>query len=997
MKVIKRNGSGVQYSRDKIIEAIRKASDSAGLSNTEKIHMVADKVEHRLVVLFFDNGLSPQVEEIQDIVEEELISANMASVAKKYILYREQKSKIRNTKKLFSDGIDSVNKYLDKLDWKVKENSNTGYSLQGLNQYLINEVVSQYWMQEIYPHEIVQSHIKGDLHIHDLSNLATYCNGWDMQDVMLNGFAGVSKKTESKPPKHFGTALLQIVNFFFTLQGESAGAQALSNFDTYLAPFIYYDNLDYKQVKQRMQEFIFNMNVPTRVGWQVPFTNITMDLVVPEFMKDEPAIIGGELQDKCYGEFQEYVDMFNKAFAEVMMEGDLKGRMFPFPIPTYNITEDFDWGNEMLNPIWEMTAKYGIPYFSNFINSDMKPEDARSMCPLEGKEKVLVKTSKNNIRYSQINHVYYDNKGKDVSIYADGKYIKGRFNKFENQEIIKVNLVNGHSIKMSKQHLNYVMYNENGKIEELIGEKLQSGYYLPYSLKRFRGNGGTYNLGYLIGAFAGDGSYEKESGVIFSLNNSSKLSVLESLKSILQELFGANFTINDCPNNVIKLSVYSPAVKAMIEQFVKGKNALNKYFNAKVFEMNYDFRTGIFDGYYDTDGGNRNRIYTSSERMVESLNMLAATLGTTTSVYTDDRTKKDGKLSDRKNYAILFYKLNRRNYGDIWFKKDSKLWVKIDSIEELESKQTAYCFEVENGEPVFTVGTTGILTHNCRLRLDNRDLLKRGGGLFGAKAMTGSIGVVTLNMPRIGYLADNKKDFIDRVLKLMDTAKESLIIKRKVIEGLADKGLYPYTKFYLRSVKERFGKYYGNHFNTIGINGMNEACLNLIGKNLSQSESIGFTNFIMKRMNERLEKYQEETGLLFNLEATPAESTSYRLAKIDQQKYGNDIIFANHEKVKKGAEPYYTNSTHLPVDFTDDIFTALDLQDETQTLYTGGTVLHGFLGENMPHIDATKLLVKRIAENYSLPYYSITPTFSICPVHGYLSGEHKYCPKCEVE
>ena len=664
MQVIKRDNSIVEYDKNKIYEAIRRASDSAGLSNIEKINEVTSKVEYRLNVLFFETGLNPSVEEIQDIVEEELIAENMADVAKKYILYREQKSKIRNTEKLFKDGIDSVNKYIDRLDWKVNENSNTGYSLQGLNQYIIDKVIGQYWMQEIYPEEVMKSHTEGDLHIHDLSNLAVYCCGWDLQDIMINGFAGVSKKTESKPPKHFGTALLQIVNFFYTLQGEAAGAQALSNFDTYLAPFIYYDNLKYDEVKQRMQEFIFNVNVPTRVGWQVPFTNITMDLTVPEFMKNEPVLIGGEPQEKTYGEFQEQLDTFNRAFAEVMMEGDLKGRMFPFPIPTYSITNEFDWNNATLNPIWEMTAKYGIPYFSNFVNSDMNPEDVRSMC--------------------------------------------------------------------------------------------------------------------------------------------------------------------------------------------------------------------------------------------------------------------------------------------------------------------------------------------CRLRIQNKELRKRGGGLFAANPMTGSIGVVTLNMARIGYLAKNNLNFIEKIYRLMDIAKESLLIKREVIENLADKGLYPYTQFYLRSIKKRHGKYYANHFNTIGINGMNEACLNMIGKDLSHKRSIEFTKYVMKRMNAKLREYQEETGLLFNLEATPAESTNYRLAKIDQQKY-NDIIFANNEEVKQGAEPYYTNSTHLPVGYTDDIFTALDLQDDLQCLYTGGTVWHGFLGESINDIEATKKLVKRISENYSLPYYSITPTFSICPVHGYLPGEHQYCPKCEVE
>ena len=662
--VIKRDGSQVDFDKNKIREAIQKASVAAGFSESDKINKATDKIVSYLNI-FFDDEKAPHVEEIQDLVEKVLIEEGMAEIAKKYILYREQKNKIRNTEKLFSDGVDAVNKYIDKLDWKVKENSNTGYSLQGLNQYLIREVTGEYWKQEIYPREITKAHEDGDLHLHDLSNLSVYCCGWDLEDILLHGFCGVQKKIESDPPRHFRTALGQIINFFYTLQGEAAGAQALSNFDTYLAPFIAYDDLNYNQIKQHIQEFLFNINVPTRVGWQVPFTNVTLDLKVPEFMQNQPVIIGGERQDRIYQEFQHEMDMFNKAFAEMMMEGDSKGRMFSFPIPTYNITPNFDWDNPVLKPVWEMTAKYGIPYFANFVNSDMEPEDVRSMC--------------------------------------------------------------------------------------------------------------------------------------------------------------------------------------------------------------------------------------------------------------------------------------------------------------------------------------------CRLRIQNTELRKRGGGLFGANPMTGSIGVVTLNMPRLGYLSDSKKDFMHRLYELMDIAKESLLIKRKVIEGLADKGLYPYTQFYLRSVKDRFDEYYTNHFNTIGISGLNEACLNLMGKNIADPESIDFAKEVMNNMRDKLTDYQEDTDKMFNLEATPAESTSYRLAKLDQQKYGKDIICANHKAVKEGAEPYYTNSSQLPVGYTNDIFTALELQDDLQTLYTGGTVVHGFLGERVSDTETTKKLVRGIAENFELPYYSLTPTFSICPVHGYLAGEHQYCPKCEKE
>ena len=663
--VKKRDGSTVEFDRSKIKNAVLKAAEAVELENDLIGEEITQEVVSYLKIFFKEEGI-PEVEQIQDLVEKVLIEKGYAEVAKAYILYREQHKKIRDTKKMFNDAIDAMNNYLGLDDWKVRENSNMSYSLQGLNNFISSEVTSQYWLQEIYPDDAGEKHMNGDFHIHDLGNLSVYCCGWDLEDFLRTGFRGVPTKIESDPPKHLKTALGQMVNFFFTLQGEAAGAMAFSNFDTLLAPFIAYDNLDYEEVKQAMQEFLFNMNVPTRVGFQTPFTNITMDLTVPDHFKDQPVIVGGEMKDRTYSEFQEEMDLINKAFAEVMMSGDSKGRVFSFPIPTYNITSDFDWENPVLSPIWEMTAKYGIPYFSNFVNSNMNPEDARSMC--------------------------------------------------------------------------------------------------------------------------------------------------------------------------------------------------------------------------------------------------------------------------------------------------------------------------------------------CRLRIDNRELRKRGGGLFGANPMTGSVGVVTLNMPRIGYLANSKEDYMQRVYELMDLAKESLEIKRKVLENLTEQGLYPYSKFYLRNIKKRFDEYWKNHFNTIGINGMNESMLNFMGKDLTDDDAQKFTVEVMQKMKDRMQDYQTETNNLYNLEATPAESTSYRLARLDKQRFGDSILAANEKRIKENdAEPYYTNSTHLPVGYTEDIFDALEIQDDFQVEFTGGTVFHGFLGERLNGIESTKKLVKRIAGNFRLPYYTITPTFSICPVHGYLPGEHQYCPKCEAE
>jgi ribonucleoside-triphosphate reductase len=660
--VRKRDGRLEPFDQKRITNAIWKAAKAVGGKDRELAKKLSDQVVAILKERFGEDGV-PTVEEIQDVVEKTLIENGHARTAKAYILYRKQHQDIRELAALLSSA-DLVDRYLEIEDWRVRENSNMSYSLQGLNNYLSSTVIAKYWITRIYPPNIAEAHFSGALHIHDLGVLGPYCVGWDMKDLLLHGFGGVRGKIESTPAKHFRTALGQVVNFFYTLQGEAAGAQAFSNFDTYLAPFIRHDRLSQKEVKQTIQEFFFNMNVPTRVGFQTPFTNITLDLTVPEFMKDEPIIVGGKIMDETYGDLQEELDMFNIAFAEIMGEGDAKSRAFTFPIPTYSITKDFDWDSPVTQKILEATVKYGAPYFSNFINSDMKPEDVRSMC--------------------------------------------------------------------------------------------------------------------------------------------------------------------------------------------------------------------------------------------------------------------------------------------------------------------------------------------CRLRIDNRELHKRGGGFFGANPLTGSIGVVTLNLPRIGYLAKDEEEFLERLEALMETAKDSLEIKRKVLEKFTENGLYPYSKRYLRLVKEGFGKYWKNHFSTIGLIGMNEALLNLFGYDIASSEGLEFAKKVLHFMREKLADFQEETGNIYNLEATPAEGTCYRLARIDKKKYPK-IIVANEKYLSKGAEPFYTNSTHLPVDHEGDLFEALEHQDQLQPLYTGGTVFHIYLGEKLHSWKAIRDLVKRVAWNFHISYFTITPTFSICPTHGYLGGEQKLCPMCGAD
>jgi ribonucleoside-triphosphate reductase len=714
-------------------------------------------------------------------------------------------------------------------------------------------------------------------------------------------------------------------------------------------------------------------------------------------LADEGVIIGGELQNETYGEFQEEMDMLNKAFCEVMIEGDAQGRPFSFPIPTYNLTKDFDWDSPKYDKLWEMTGKYGIPYFSNFINSDMSPDDARSMCPLAGDEKVLIKSSRGRgLEYSGIRNVYEGNSKNEIyEIYSNGQFVEGRFNKFENQEMLKVTLANNHVIKMSEKHLNFVLRDKNSNIEELMGSELTKNMYLPYSLNAYKGSGGTKELGYFVGAYAGDGSFDGDSTVVFSLSKKQKRNVVKKLIEISEKYFGANHSINEHKDTeLLTLKIHSRAAVGLCKDYVKGKEREKRY-RARVFDRSKDFRLGVLEGHQATDGGTRNRIYTSSKRMVETLNMLAASLGTTTAIYEDSRKDRLGK---EPNYAVLIYQLNRKKYGDFWFKKENKLWIKIKDIEKIQNS-TAYCFEVLNDKPIFTVGTTGILTHNCRLRLDNRELRKRGGGLFGANPLTGSIGVVTINMPRIGYLAKSEKEYFERLDHWMDVAKDALMRRREFVEKYMKKGLYPYSKFYLNDIEKRFGEYFKNHFSTIGLLGLNESIMNFLGENenIATPKGRAFGLKVMDHMRERLMDYQIETNQLFNLEATPAESTTYRFAKSDRAKFGNDIITASDLGTDKSRDPYYTNSSQLPVGYTNDIWEALDLQDDFQIKYTGGTVLHIFLGERMPSIESTRNLIRKVAENYRLPYFSITPTFSICPIHGYIPGEHEFCPKCDAE
>jgi len=654
----KRDGRLQEFRRERITDAVHKAFVAISDPDREKAEDVSLRVVSTLKI-FYTDGMIPAVEKVQDLVENKLIEMGYSEAAKAYILYREQHAKMREARSMLENAAELIDSYIDRGDWRVNENSNMDYSLQGLNNYISSSVTSKYWLNQIYSPRVREAHVSGAFHIHDLGLLSVYCCGWDLRQLLIQGFQGVFGKVASSPPKHFSSALGQIVNFFYTMQGEAAGAQAFSNFDTLMAPFVRYDGLSYREVKQIMQGFIFNLNIPTRVGFQTPFTNLTLDLQPSPAMADEPAIVDGREVTEAYSDFQNEMDMINRAFCEIMMEGDSSGRIFTFPIPTYNLTRDFDWKNPKLDVLWQMTAKFGIPYFANFINSDMSPDDVRSMC--------------------------------------------------------------------------------------------------------------------------------------------------------------------------------------------------------------------------------------------------------------------------------------------------------------------------------------------CRLRLDKSELLKRGGGLFGANPLTGSIGVVTLNMPRLGYISANEKDFFTNLDGLLDLARESLDTKRKMLERFTEQSLYPYSRYYLSDVKKRYGNYWSNHFSTIGLIGFHECCLNFLGSGIETDTGREFATRVLDHMRGRVSGYQEdsEDQLLYNLEATPGEGTSYRLARLDKKEFSDSI------KASGGDTPYYTNSSQLPVGATDDIFEALSHQDELQTRYTGGTVLHGFLGERIEDPQMCRRLVRNIAKNFHLPYFTISPTFTICPVHGYIPGEHFSCPHDE--
>ncbi len=1005
-KVIKRDGTIADFDQSKITQAIYKAVTASGQGDGKLSKKLSDRVVELLNRRFKKDEI-PTVEQIQDIIEEVLILENLVETAKAYILYREQRRRIREAVVLSEEAVEKVEDYLDKLDWEVQENANMAFSLQGLNHYVTAYVIKKYWLNKIYPKEIQQAVESGDMHLHNLDTLGPYCVGWDLYDLLMKGFGGVFTKIESKPPKHFRAALGQIVNFMYTLQGEAAGAIAFSNFDTLLAPFIRYDNLNYSQVKQALQEFLFNMAVPTRVGFQNPFTNITLDLKPSPVFAKLPVIIGGKPQKETYQEFEEEMKIFDKALYEVYQEGDRNGKPFHFPIPTINITKDFPWDEPAFDGIFEASAKYGINYFANYINSEMKPEDVRSMCKLPGTQ-IIYRNASGVIAKTEIRRIVDDfllrNNPIEVLVNGEFRPVKNVIKiRIENEDILKVTLDNGIVDKMTLDHPSLII--ENGKLKVVESRNLKVGDEFPIAKYPYEGELGDFDLGRLVGLYVGDGWISHNGATLNFVFNYKEKELVDFVQKMASERFASLVTVrSDQKHQYIRVSVASRGLVEIMKEYVRGEGALDKRLNSKTFSRSIDFRKGVLVGIIESDGSvlkQRNNIviHLGNGELIEDIFILAKGVGVNATKYSSkNRTGTKEKTgytlhitADFPEWLRSYFGLKKgkstkyKDYGDFY-------GVKIVKIEKEKYTGYVYDFEIDSKDHAFQLAN-GIITHNCcRLRLNLTELYNRGGGgLFGSGSLTGSIGVVTINLPRIGYLSKTKKEFFERLGKMMDLAKESLEIKRKVLENLTEKGLYPYSKYWLKGIKKARGSYWANHFSTIGLVGMNEACLNFLGENIASKRGRRFALEVLDFMRERLVKYQKETGHIYNLEATPAESTSYRLAQKDKEKYP-DIITAGTKKV-----PYYTNSTQLPVNFTDDLFEALKLQDDLQCKYTGGTVFHIFLGEKAPNADTVKALVKKVFEKFKLPYITITPTFSICPVHGYIAGEHFYCPKCTVK
>ena len=870
-----------------------------------------------------------------------------------------------------------VEGYLNRKDWRVKENSNAVFSFGSLNKYITAEVSKDYWLREVYPENIAQAYVDGHIHIHDLGGLTLYCCGYSLKDILLKGVRGVQNIPVSVPAKHFDSVLSQLANLITVLQNEAMGAIAFNSFDTLLAPFIKADRLTEKQVKQSMQNFIFAINSNSRAGAEPAFSNLTFDLTPPADMLNEYCIVGGVPVSFTYGSCQQEMDMLNRTFFEIMLEGDGNGKLFSYPVVTYNIHERFDWDNPNNQKLWEMAGKYGIPYFANFVNSDMNIADCRSMCPLRSDEHVLVYDDFS--REWHISTVGNLSTEKEYLVLHNGTPHRAVIHRFDDQKFKRVTTVNGHSVVLSDNHINYT---RNG---EKRTDELATDDYLPFNISQVDGQGLSYEDGYMVGAFMGDGSFAGDNRVTYSLNETTKAACMARIIDSAENTYGAKITTNPAGNgNCINVCVTSAMLRGLIGDYVSG-TALDKKLDCKAINRSVGFRRGILDGLMDTDGtAVKSRIYTASVSGVESICAIAASLGMPTNVSVDNRDATK-TLSDNPIYCVRLYhpKTSQPSYGNVFIRDEQYMWFRIKSIESVTGGSSiGYCFEIlDDEEPLFML-PCGMVTHNCRLRLDLRELRKRNGGLFGSGDSTGSIGVVTINLPRLGYeCKGDKQKFYVELTKYCDLAKDSLEIKREWLQkNVLDTHLIPAFMEYVGTID--------NHFSTIGIVGMNEMCENFMGKDILDPEAKQFCLDVLSFIRDKLMDYQEETGHLYNLEATPAESTAYRFALKDKETYP-DIITQG-----SGKNVYYTNSCHIPVKKVTSISDTFAHQEALQKMFTGGTVIHVFLDGAITGEQA-KQIVKETITNFGVPYMSLSPISRYCPEHGYIKEHVDKCPICK--
>lgn len=1312
LKIKTREGRIAKFNEERIADAILKALQSTSQGDEALSQKLTGDFVKVLNKRFKDKEV-PNIEEIQDLIEEIFVLEGLTETVKSFILYRDQRRKIRETIISTESAVERVDSYLDKLDWEVQENANMSFSLQGLNHHGVSYIIKKYWLNKIYPKEIRDANENGDFHLHNLDSLAPYCSGWSLYDFLKKGFCGAIGKLESTPPKHFRTVLGQIVNFIYTMSGEVAGAVSFSNFDTLIAPFIRYDKLTYEQVKQSMQEFLFNMATPTRVGFQCPFSNITLDLVPSTSFAKQPVIIGGKPQNETYSEFQEEMNMLNKALFEVMVEGDKNQRVFTFPIPTINITKDFDWDNPALEPMWEATAKYGINYFANYINSDMSPADTRSMC-VHGNTIVKIKRKDGTKILLPIKEVIGIEKNYKLQTSQGYKNVKREIITYAD-ELLEIKTKAGKSLSVTKEHPSLI-YEKNGELIEVRSENLKIGDKLsirPDYVKEKNPNyGHKWTITQKEKASNTKIEYYKDTSkrLCKEKNGMYKRKQTEKTKKKISDKCKNHFVSEECKMKSSKrwLDINNPVFKKTYWSNSDNKNQVSK--KEQIIKNFLDTHEIVYEYQYPFFFENKNLIvdfYIPSKRLViESESKTKQTTFNEQNILSRERFD----LLRKKDINVVVTNPEKNNAWMQYVNRVDEI-VSINIIKNSDKNHRVYDFEIDETDGKYKAHdfyANDILTHNCcRLRLDLRELMNRGGGgLFGSGDLTGSIGVVTINMPRIGYLSKTKKEFYRRLDSIMELAKKSLELKRKTIETFAEKGLYPYSRYYLSSIKESRGEYYNNHFSTIGLVGMNEMLLNFLDEDISTQKGRNFALEVMDFMRDKLLKFQKETNSIYNLEATPSESclvgstliktidgdkqikdlvgktpivytydekdnkiklkkvskvwktsemspiyrvwfddnsfidctgnhpfarhangkgkkhitwvpaallkkgyslkslgitadsegyyvinshtlrsrvvyeyfsnsilnkkdiihhkdfdktndlyenlekttefnhkrlhymsctsdycknrsgeknsfygkkhkekskdlmsktkigvpfvlknitskkfseimsisaknkpffkhshfrkdikdediiklynskkniyeiakklkckeslivgrfsrlklnhkvvkvemlkemkpvynmevedtncffagseilvhnTSYRLCLMDVEKYP-DIITAGTK-----SRPYYTNSSLLPANFTDDVFEALQLQDTLQCKYTGGTVHHIFLGERLSDIESVKSLIKTVFGKFKLPYITLTPTFSICPVHGYISGEHFVCPKCRIE